>query len=164
MRTFPVFALLFFVIPLIEIYFLVKVGEHIGALLTIFFVVLTAVIGAFLLRQQGMATLGRFQKSVSSGKVPAQEIIEAFMLLVGGILLMTPGFFTDAIGFLCLIPFTLTFFAKRLALRSNVAASPFSRGGGFRAGQHNDTNVYDGEYTRKDDQQLSQTNPLDKEN
>ena len=117
MRTFPIFALLFFAIPLIEIYFLIQVGEVIGALPTIFLVVLTAVIGAFLLRQQGLSTLARFQQSMANGELPATALLEGVMLLVGGVLLMTPGFFTDAIGFACLLPFTRIAIAKFMLTR-----------------------------------------------
>ena len=104
LRTFPIFAVLFFVIPLIEIYLLVQVGGVIGVLPTILLVVLTAVLGAFLLRQQGLSTLARFQQSMGQGRLPATELLEGVILLVGGALLMTPGFFTDTMGFLCLLP------------------------------------------------------------
>lgn len=148
MRKSPiVFFILFFCIPLIEIYFLVKVGEQVGALLTIFLVVLTAVIGAFLLRQQGLSTFMRFQKNMAGGQMPAQEIVEGFMLLVGGVLLMTPGFFTDAIGFLCLIPFSRIAIAKSIAAKSSMKMNPgFQHGGGSAPDDH----IFEGEYTRKD--------------
>ena len=92
MRSYTIFAVLFLIIPIIEIYFLIKVGEVIGALPTIILVVLTAVIGAGLLRQQGLSTLARLQQNISQGKIPAQEMVEGVLLAVGGALLMTPGF------------------------------------------------------------------------
>ncbi|MEZ5450701.1 MAG: FxsA family protein [Thiolinea sp.] len=76
MRTFPLFAVLFFVIPLIEIYLLIQVGQVIGALPTMLLVVLTAVLGAFLLRQQGLSTLARFQQSMAQGEMPATALLE----------------------------------------------------------------------------------------
>lgn len=116
----PVFAILFLVVPFIEIWLLIKVGGSIGTLPTIFLVVLTAVLGAFLLRQQGLATLARFQKSMQTGQLPATEILEGVVLLVGGVLLMTPGFFTDVMGFLCLFPLSRKLILKLLLSRSQV--------------------------------------------
>lgn len=105
MRAFPILLLaVFFTVPLIEIYLLIKVGGWIGALPTVFMVVFTAVLGALLLRQQGLATLQRVQATMARGQIPALELLEALLLTFGGALLLTPGFFTDALGFLCLIP------------------------------------------------------------
>lgn len=101
LRAWP---LLFFIIPLIEIYFLVQVGEQIGAWMTILLVIITAVIGVTLLREQGMRTLMKANQAMQTGKMPAQEMFDGFILAAVGILLVTPGFFTDAIGFLLLIP------------------------------------------------------------
>ncbi len=104
MRPLPMLLLLFFSLPVIEIYLLIKVGSWIGALPTVFMVVFTAVLGVLLLRQQGFAALQRVQASIARGQVPAMELLEAMLLALGGALLLTPGFFTDALGFLCLIP------------------------------------------------------------
>jgi UPF0716 protein FxsA len=101
----PLF-LLFIFVPLVEIYFLIKVGNVIGAFPTVLVVVSTAIAGAWLLKQQGLATLMRFQASTAQGRVPAQEMAEGLALAFGGALLLTPGFVTDIIGFLCLIPIT----------------------------------------------------------
>ncbi len=95
---------LFLLVPLIEIYLLITIGSIIGPLLTVFFVVFTAVLGAFLLRLQGFATLSRVRKQLMQGELPAAGLIEGALLLISGALLLTPGFFTDTIGFLCLIP------------------------------------------------------------
>lgn len=96
--------LLFFTIPLVEIIVLLQVGSAIGVLPTVAMVVLTAVLGAGLIRAQGIATLGRVRLELERGELPAVGIIEAAMLLVAGALLLTPGFVTDAIGFLILVP------------------------------------------------------------
>jgi len=95
---------LFLVIPLVEIYFLIQVGQVIGAGWTIFLVVATAVIGAFLLRLQGFQTLQRAQSVMAKAQIPAMEMMEGLCLLVSGALLLTPGFFTDTLGFLLLLP------------------------------------------------------------
>ena len=85
-------------------YLLITVGSYIGALWTILCVMATAVIGVTLLRWQGIATLQRGMTRVSSGELPGQEIAEGMMLAVAGALLLTPGFVTDSIGFLLLMP------------------------------------------------------------
>lgn len=98
-----VFALLISV-PLLEIYLLISMGRVIGAGATILVVIVTAVLGAWLLRLQGLGTLARVQAASQAGQLPAVELIEGLILLVSGVLLLTPGFFTDAIGFLSLVP------------------------------------------------------------
>jgi len=152
MRSFPIFFVLFLVIPIIEIFFLIKVGQIFGILITIILVISTAVIGAALLKQQGLSTLARFQQNVSTGKLPAQEMVEGIMLAVGGALLMTPGFVTDAMGFLCLIPVSRKLIAKKImkhsgqkfraGVTSNFTSGGF--GGGFNQSNHD---VYEGEFT-----------------
>lgn len=104
MNPFQILFILFLAIPLLEIYLLIKVGGIIGAFPTVFMVVFTAVLGAWLLRIQGFSTLNRVRSTMAQGGIPAIEMLEGAVLLVSGALLLTPGFFTDAIGFLCLIP------------------------------------------------------------
>ncbi len=120
MRTFPLFAVLFFAVPIVEIYLLIQVGEVIGAFPTILLVISTAVLGGFLLRQQGLSTLARYQQSVAQGQLPATQLLEGVFLLVGGVLLMTPGFFTDALGLLCLLPWSRRFMIARMIKRFHV--------------------------------------------
>ena len=96
--------LLFIVMPIIEMWLLIQVGAEIGPLYTISLVLLTAVIGVQLLRQQGFATLWRGRRKLEEGQLPAQEIAEGIILAVSGALLLTPGFVTDAIGFAGLFP------------------------------------------------------------
>ena len=94
---------LFLTVPLVEIYFLIQIGDEIGAGFTIFMVVLTALIGAALVRYQGVTTLARAQKELINNRMPAMEVIEGAFLLAAGALLLTPGFVTDTLGFLLLI-------------------------------------------------------------
>ena len=96
--------LLFIVMPIIEMWILISVGSSIGAINTIGLVLLTALIGISLLREQGFETLWRGREKLQRGNLPAQELIEAIILAVSGALLLTPGFVTDAIGFMGLIP------------------------------------------------------------
>lgn len=95
---------LFLVFPLIEIYLLILVGSIIGAGLTLFLCISTAVIGGILVRQQGFSTLSSLQAAMARGEVPALEMLEGVILFVCGILLMIPGFLTDILAFLVLIP------------------------------------------------------------
>jgi UPF0716 protein FxsA len=104
MKMLQILFLAVLIIPFAEIYLLIQVGGIIGAIPTIFLVVFTAALGAWLLKQQGFATLQRFQESLAQGVIPAYEMIEGPIILVGGALLLTPGFITDLIGFACLIP------------------------------------------------------------
>jgi len=104
MKIFQIIFLVVLIIPFAEIYLLLEVGSVIGAFPTIFLVVFTAALGAWLLRQQGFSTFRRFQESLSQGIIPAYEMIEGPIILLGGALLLTPGFITDIIGFACLVP------------------------------------------------------------
>jgi UPF0716 protein FxsA len=104
-------------IPLVEIYVLIEVGRSIGASTTVGLVVLTAVIGAWLLRRQGLDTLARVRATVQRGELPAIELIEGLILVVTGVMLLTPGFVTDGIGFACLLPSIRRGFAMRIANR-----------------------------------------------
>lgn len=96
--------LLFILVPLLEIWLLIKVGGRIGATPTVALVVLTAVVGVTLLRLQGLRTLTRANERLRGGELPAQEMGEGLILALAGILLLTPGFATDAVGFACLVP------------------------------------------------------------
>ena len=100
----PIFLLLFVGIPLIELYFLIQVGSEIGALRTIGLSILTAFLGASLVRMQGFGVLMRAREAASRDEVPALELMNGALILVAGLMLLLPGFFTDAVGFLLLIP------------------------------------------------------------
>ncbi|MDA9801928.1 FxsA family protein [Candidatus Pseudothioglobus singularis] len=103
---FPIFV----VVTLAEIYVLVSVGQAIGGLSTVLLVVITAFIGSSLLRQQGWSTMAKAQQSMSEGRTPAIEMMEGVVILVSGILLLTPGFLTDALGLLGLMPWSRSYF------------------------------------------------------
>lgn len=124
--------LLFIVMPVVEMWLLIEVGSQIGALYTIGLVLLTAVIGVRLLRQQGFDTLWRGQRKLEEGQLPAQEIGEGIVLAISGALLLTPGFVTDAIGFAGLFPPLRSLFISQL-LRNMVISG--AQGTAFRPGQ-----------------------------
>ena len=117
---FRIWPILFVIVPLIELYLIIEVGRLIGALWTVLLVVLTAVIGVSLLRIQGFSTLERARRNMEEGTLPAMEMMEGIMLAVGGALLITPGFLTDTLGFLCLVPATRRAMIAYLARHSTV--------------------------------------------
>lgn len=98
--------LLFAVIPVIELYLLLKVGSLIGALPTVVLVLSISMAGAWLVRHQGFGIMRRIQSEMAQGGLPAAELLDGALVLVGGVLLLTPGFFTDFLGLFFLIPFT----------------------------------------------------------
>ena len=157
LRNWP---LLFIIIPLVELYVIIAVGEHIGALWTVILVLLTAVVGVNLLRVQGMSTLMRAQKNMAQGNIPAMEMMEGIALAVAGVLLITPGFITDSIGLLCLLPASRRAIIHFILARSTVHTSfhGFQSGSPFQqdhdeAGhpqQDKPGRTLEGEYRRED--------------
>lgn len=101
---FVLLLLLFTIVPAIEIGLFVEVGGRIGAANTIAVVLLTGFVGASLARAQGTAVLASIQRSLAAGTMPTDELLEGAFVLVGGVLLLTPGFLTDGLGLLCLVP------------------------------------------------------------
>ena len=117
--------LLFTLIPVIELSLLIKVGSLIGTFNTIAIVILTAIIGAYMVRLEGVGVMYRIQQDMREGIFPAEELINGMMVLTAGVLLLTPGFFTDVIGFLMVFPVTRNYL-KRIARRyidKNIANS-----------------------------------------
>ena len=138
----PIFLLLFIIVPLIEIALFIQVGDQVGVLPTVALVVLTAVIGVLLLRWQGIATLMRARERMQAGQVPAQEMVEGFLLAVAGIMLLTPGFFTDSLGFLLLVPQLRQGLYKTVSRRMVIR-----RAGPGRQGEP-EGRTFDGEFER----------------
>lgn len=128
--------LLFIIVPLIELYFIIKVGGAIGAFWTVLLVIMTAIIGVNLLRIQGMSTLIRAQKNMAQGQVPAMEMMEGVALAVAGVLLITPGFITDSIGFLCLIPASRQAIIRYLMARASTVTRFDAQSTSWQPGQH----------------------------
>lgn len=117
----PRLLLLFITVPLIELYLLVKVGERVGAGPTIALVILTGILGAALARSQGRSILQNLQADLQAGRPPTNELLDGFLVLVGGIVLLTPGLLTDLFGFALLIP------ALRAPIRKSLKAGLASR-------------------------------------
>ncbi len=157
----PIILVLFIAMPIIEIAVLIKVGGAIGLLPTLAIIIVTALVGTFLLRQQGLSTLNRARNRLASGQLPAEQMMEGMLLVVGGVLLLTPGFVTDAFGLFCLFPLTRQWLAGRIAARSFAFAvggtvSPGSTHGGTSnttrtTGKPHQSDVIEGTYHRTDE-------------
>ena len=132
----------FIVLPILEMYILIEVGSFIGALNTIGLVLLTALLGLILLRQQGFRTLLNARNKLIQAELPAEEIVTGIFLAIGGALLLTPGFVTDFIGFMCLLPFT------RRLLMSQIATSFFNVSGFSEQKEQKQGNWIEGEYKK----------------
>jgi UPF0716 protein FxsA len=149
--------LFFIVMPIVELMLLFEVGQRIGALPTIALVLLTASLGVGILRHQSSSTLRRAQDRLQSGELPGQEIIEGFLISIGGALLLTPGFITDLFAIFLLLPFTRRALVRQLLKNgrwqtwggsaTGFTFTRFGRGfpptnGAGRGG------IYEGEFTR----------------
>lgn len=165
---FPILLLLFIFVPIIEIGLFIQVGGFLGLWPTIALVLITAFVGASLVRSQGIQTLMSVQGRLQQGEMPAQQILEGVMLAVAGVLLLTPGFMTDALGMLVLLPAPRAMIAKKMMEKMVVT----NMSGGFQAGgqcgfgqspfgqdpfnrdpsdQSKDGNTFEGEFEKKDD-------------
>jgi UPF0716 protein FxsA len=109
--------LLFTVVPLLELYILIKIGGYIGAFPTVGLVVLTALLGFVLARFEGLRKLEQIKRSLSLGIVPAEEMLDGVLIFVGGVLLIIPGVLTDLFALILLIPYTRTIFKRWLRRR-----------------------------------------------
>jgi len=129
---FVVLVVLFAVGPFIEVAIFIAVGREIGIVSTIGLCLLFAVLGALIVRRQGLATFARVQSELRAGHVPAMELAEGAAIFAAGALLITPGFFSDAVGFVLLIPMArraiirllIHHFSKRLILMQERAGPP----------------------------------------
>jgi UPF0716 protein FxsA len=128
---------LFIVVPLAELYVIIKIGEAIGLLPTIGLLLLDSVLGSLLLRSQGRAVWRRFNETMASGRVPHKELQHGIAVIFGGALLMTPGFLSDIFGVLLLLPPTRAVMlrlvmwrlSKRMEMRVvSGVTRPFNRG------------------------------------
>lgn len=140
-----IFLLLFVGAPLVELYVLIEVGSGIGALPTILLSIFTAVLGGWLVRYQGLSVLFRVQHMLDAGETPALEVLEGAVLLVTGLLLLLPGFITDAFGFLMLIPPV-----RRLLILAFLQRRGLLRPGERPPGPDASKGYIEGEYRRED--------------
>lgn len=154
--------LIFVITPVVEMWLLITVGNHLGALPTIGLVLLTAFIGINLLRAQGFETLWRGRRKFEEGQLPAQEIAEGIILAVCGALLLTPGFVTDVIGFAGLVPPIRKKIAQlvlsRTVVTSVTSGEQFTghSGGFYNSGENSDPrgNTFEGESWEEQDKRI----------
>jgi UPF0716 protein FxsA len=111
--------------PLVEIYLIIRVGQAIGAWQTVALLVAESILGAWLVKSQGRQAWEALRRAVTAGGLPGRELADAALVVVGGTLLLTPGFLTDVVGFFCLLPLTrpaarrvLSWLARRRAVRA----------------------------------------------
>ena len=115
--------LLFTIVPIIELFLLIQVGQVIGAWDTVLIVIITGILGAYMARAQGMAIIANTQKQLAQGQIPTDPIVNGFLVFIGGLLLITPGFVTDLFGLSLVFPWTRklyiksvkTFFKKKIS-------------------------------------------------
>lgn len=136
--------LLFILVPILELAIFVALGDKIGLPPTLGIIVLTAILGAYLTKSQGIKALNKYQQALAQGKLPHDEVMDGLMILIAGAVLLTPGFLTDAIGFSLLIPpfrrVIKAVIKDRLRERANVvsqnvnaATQPFTQEGPARS-------------------------------
>ena len=118
------FFLFFIAIPIIEVILFITVGKHIGLWNTIFIIIITGIIGAFLVKSQGISILNKAIEEVKLNKMPLMPIFEGIAILIAGAFLLTPGFLTDTLGCFLLIPKTRNILIKLMSVVSLVIA-PF---------------------------------------
>lgn len=167
----------FIVVPIVEIAVFIQVGEQIGVWSTIGVVVLTAIIGTAMLRQQGLSVLFRIQENLQANRIPVQELFDGVCLVIAGALLLTPGFVTDTVGFLLFVPPYRHWLAgeigKRVIANANVRYTrqtystgpddPFGQGSGNQQGnpgrRPGGGPVIDGDYQDVTDQTAGPADP-----
>lgn len=143
--------LLFILVPIVEMMVLIQVGSEIGAPTTICLVFLTAIVGVTLIRKQGLETFLKAQEKMQQGKLPASEMAEGLMLVFAGICLLIPGFVTDVVGGLILVPFFRKLLAAGLILK--FISAVMSRGSRWRTGtNHSGQNddIIEGEFVNEE--------------
>lgn len=150
----PLF-MLFIVIPLIELGIFMTVGSEIGLVYTLLLCFLTALIGGYFVRQQGLDTLFKGRQSLNEGYLPVEEIFDGFCIVIAGALLMTPGFLTDMFGFSLLIPPVRVRIRKVLENRIHI----FTVGRQNPPPQPGREDIVEGEFERLDDQKPPQSKP-----
>lgn len=146
--------LAFLMIPLIEIALFIQIGGAIGLIPTLAIVVLTAILGTYLVRNQGLLAMSQIRSSFNELNDPTEPIVHGAMILFSGALLLTPGFFTDAIGFALLVPQVRSAAFHWLRKRVNVQSF-----GTPHAQQHHQTTIIEGEFQEVDPNQKTKDGP-----
>ncbi|MGX1123577.1 FxsA family protein [Pseudomonas sp. HLS-6 TE3448] len=152
------FLLLFLLFPVLELYVFFKVSTAIGFFPTLLLIIASSALGVLVMRVAGLATALRARESLQRGELPAEEMFQGLLLAVGGGLLLVPGFITDVLGLICLLPFTRRLIGRRLRERAEAQAmrqrafsdDPFAGRPGAQGGTPRQPNVIEGEYEHRD--------------
>lgn len=163
---FKVLFILFVIVPIIEIAVLMQIGSWLGVWPTIAIVIITAWLGAKNVKQQGIVTLNSVQEKMATGEMPSEDIVAGLLLLVAGVLLVTPGFVTDIFGLSLLVPAIRKSLIGAVQQGLNVHTvsgasfhhqqssfeqrSPFEQSSPFESVEKHQSNTIEGEYERKD--------------
>lgn len=143
--------LLFIIVPIIEIALFIEIGDLLGLWTTLFIIILTAVLGTFLVKNQGIAVIDKIKHNLLAFKDPTESIAHAALILVAGLLLLTPGFFTDIIGFTLMVPqlrgFVYLWVKAKLKLKSSSTG-----GENFDDTQPGDFTIIEGTYSNKEEE------------
>lgn len=161
MNRFPLLAVLLILIPVIEIYTFVQVGQAIGYFVTLLILILMTVLGSYLLRLQGLSTMRQIMSTAMSGQPPTREVMEGIMVGISAIFLLIPGFISDIIGLTLLIPMTRRWLLNAfLNYKGRATTTTYTTQGvkvdvippeQITVKPHGQTNYdYEGEYIRKD--------------
>lgn len=134
----------FIAVPMIEIFLFIQVGTAIGTWTTLGIVLATAILGSWLVRNQGLREIGNLRSSFSELRDPSEPLVHGAMILFSGALLLTPGFFTDAVGFALLVPAVRTAMIKWA--KSRMTVTTFQMGPDPRQTHRPDDSVIDGEF------------------
>jgi UPF0716 protein FxsA len=102
----PLLVVIFLLVPVVEIYVIIQVGQLIGPFPTLALLIFESLLGAWLLKREGRVAWASLQRAIASGRLPGQELVDAGLVLVGGTLLLAPGFITDVVGFFFILPWT----------------------------------------------------------
>lgn len=134
---FPLILVLFLVVPIVELYVIVQVAGGIGVLETLGLLIVVSIVGAWLVKAQGVGLIRRVQGKLASGEMPGKELVDGALILFAGALMLTPGFVTDTVGLLLLLPPTRaivrTFLMKRFSVMADAKVAGFGFGPGSGA-------------------------------
>lgn len=152
------FLLLFLLFPVLELYVFFKVSTAIGFFPALLLIIASSALGVLVMRVAGLATALRARESLQRGELPAEEMFQGLLLAVGGGLLLVPGFITDVLGLICLLPLTRRLIGRRLRERAEAQAmrqrafsdDPFAGRPGAQGGTPRQPNVIEGEYEHRD--------------
>jgi UPF0716 protein FxsA len=153
-----VFFLLFLVFPLLELFVLIRVGSSIGALATLFLVLASGAIGVLCIRLAGLTTALKVRQRMAQGEMPNTDMLNGLLMVVAGGLLFIPGFISDVVGLVCLLPITRQLLIKRIALHMTHSASRaqqfYTQSSTYTQQsarpQHPQAQIIEGEFERKD--------------